>query len=157
MIEHRPFSLGGIRRGCVDVRQHFSVGESGRADHARLGPLHVWNDVEFAPHSDSASGLSRGCFRALSRTKTTWAIARAWSQIPSATEQPDDEPRNGKCAKRRSHRNPAVFQFQNRKAAMELDVSNFWASEFRFLTVQRNLRERHWIANFSAQASIQER
>lgn len=53
MIEHRPFlALGGILRGCVDARQHFSVGESGRADHAQLGPLHVWNDVEFAPHSD---------------------------------------------------------------------------------------------------------
>ncbi len=53
MIEHRPFlALGAIRRGCVDARQHFSVGESGRADHAPLGPLHVWNDVEFAPHSD---------------------------------------------------------------------------------------------------------
>ncbi|MXN76124.1 pirin family protein [Burkholderia sp. 4701] len=52
MIEHRPFlALGAIRRGGVDARQHFRMGESGRADHAPLGPLHVWNDVEFAPHS----------------------------------------------------------------------------------------------------------
>ncbi|KUZ68517.1 pirin family protein [Burkholderia ubonensis] len=53
MIEHRPFvALGALRRGRVDARQHFGVGESGRADHAPLGPLHVWNDVEFAPRSD---------------------------------------------------------------------------------------------------------
>lgn len=53
MIEHRPFlALGAIRRGRVDARQHFSVGESGRADHAPLGPLHLWSDVEFAPHSN---------------------------------------------------------------------------------------------------------
>lgn len=52
MIEHRPFlALGVIRRGCVDVRQHFRVVESGRTDHAPLDPLYLWNDVEFAPHS----------------------------------------------------------------------------------------------------------
>ncbi|TPQ37090.1 pirin family protein [Cupriavidus pinatubonensis] len=53
MIEHRPYlSLGAIRRGCVDTRQHFSVDESGRDDHTQLGALQVWNDVEFAPHSN---------------------------------------------------------------------------------------------------------
>lgn len=52
MIEHRPFlALGAIRRGGVDARQHFRMGESGLADHAQRGPLYVWNDVEFAPHS----------------------------------------------------------------------------------------------------------
>ncbi|MPV71649.1 pirin family protein [Burkholderia sp. BE17] len=52
MMEHRPFlALGAIRRGCVDVRQHFRAGDSGHADHAPLGPLYMWNDVEFAPHS----------------------------------------------------------------------------------------------------------
>ncbi|HEM7889468.1 pirin family protein [Burkholderia cepacia] len=52
MIEHRPFlALGVFRRGCVDARQHFRMVESGCADHAPLGPLYVWNDVEFAPHS----------------------------------------------------------------------------------------------------------
>lgn len=53
MTEHRPFlALATVRRGCVDTRQHFSVGGSGRADQGQLGPLHVWNDVEFAPHAD---------------------------------------------------------------------------------------------------------
>ncbi|KVV42330.1 pirin [Burkholderia territorii] len=52
MIEHRPFlALRAFRRGEVDVREHFTAGEPGRADHALLDPLHVWNDVEFAPHS----------------------------------------------------------------------------------------------------------
>lgn len=52
MIEHRPFlALGAIRRGYVDVRQHFRAGDAGHADHAPLGPLHTWSDVEFAPHS----------------------------------------------------------------------------------------------------------
>ncbi|AOI61750.1 pirin family protein [Burkholderia diffusa] len=53
MIEHRPFlTLRAFRRGDVDARQHFTAGEPDRADHAQLDPLHVWNDVEFAPHSD---------------------------------------------------------------------------------------------------------
>ncbi|WP_109476821.1 pirin family protein [Paraburkholderia sp. C35] len=52
MIEHRPFlSLGAIRRDWLDARLHFRVGETGHAGHAPLGPLHVWNDDEFAPHS----------------------------------------------------------------------------------------------------------
>jgi quercetin 2,3-dioxygenase len=52
MIEHRPFhSLGAIRRNWLDARLHFRVGETGRPDHIPLGPLHVWNDDEFAPHS----------------------------------------------------------------------------------------------------------
>ncbi|MCR4468136.1 pirin family protein [Burkholderia sp. SCN-KJ] len=52
MIEHRPFlALGAIRRGRVDIRQHFRIGESGRADDAPLGPLYMWSDVEFAPCS----------------------------------------------------------------------------------------------------------
>ncbi|WP_175670446.1 pirin family protein [Burkholderia ambifaria] len=52
MIERRAFlALAAIRRDGVDVRQHFRVSESGRAGEAPLGPLLVWNDVEFAPHS----------------------------------------------------------------------------------------------------------
>ncbi|WP_321853419.1 pirin family protein [Burkholderia cenocepacia] len=52
MIEHRPFpSLDAIRHGGVDVRQHFRAGDSGHADHAPLGPLHMWNDIEFAQHA----------------------------------------------------------------------------------------------------------
>ncbi|KVZ51284.1 pirin [Burkholderia ubonensis] len=52
MMEHRPFlALGAIRRGGVDVRQHFRAGDSGHADYAPLGPLYIWNDVEFARHS----------------------------------------------------------------------------------------------------------
>ncbi|BCF93021.1 pirin family protein [Paraburkholderia largidicola] len=52
MIEHRPFlSLGAIRRDWLDARLHFRFGETGHADHAPLGPLYVWNDDVFAPHS----------------------------------------------------------------------------------------------------------
>ncbi|WP_321903475.1 pirin family protein [Paraburkholderia tropica] len=52
MIEHRPFhSLGVLRRDWLHARLHFRVGDIGRAEHAPLGPLHVWNDDEFAPHS----------------------------------------------------------------------------------------------------------
>ncbi|MBN3761453.1 pirin family protein [Burkholderia sp. Ac-20365] len=52
MIEHRPFlSLGAIRRDWLDARLHFRFGETGCAGHAPLGPLHVLNDDEFAPHS----------------------------------------------------------------------------------------------------------
>ena len=52
LIEHRPFfSLGAIRRDWLDARLHFRFGETGRAGHAPLGPLYVWNDDEFAPHS----------------------------------------------------------------------------------------------------------
>lgn len=52
MIEHRPFvSLGALRRDWLDARLHFRVGDTGRAEHTRLGPLYVWNDDEFAPHS----------------------------------------------------------------------------------------------------------
>ncbi|MCA7933469.1 pirin family protein [Burkholderia cepacia] len=52
MIEHRPFpSLDAIRRDGVDVRQHFRAGDVGHADHAPLGPLHMWNDIEFAQYA----------------------------------------------------------------------------------------------------------
>lgn len=52
MIECRPFlSLGMLRRDWLHTRLHFRVGDIGRAEHAPLGALHVWNDDEFAPHS----------------------------------------------------------------------------------------------------------
>ncbi|MCY1260016.1 hypothetical protein D9M68_100440 [compost metagenome] len=66
-----------------------------------------------------------------------------------ATEQPGDEPCNGKCAKRRSHRSPAnsrfsswqssYFRFQDREAATKLDVKSLifretQSREFWFLT-----------------------
>jgi hypothetical protein len=52
MIEHRPFhSLGTIKNERLDARLHFRVGGTGRAEHTPLGPLYVWNDDEFAPHS----------------------------------------------------------------------------------------------------------
>jgi quercetin 2,3-dioxygenase len=52
MIGHRPFlSLGAVRRDRLDTRLHFRFDECGRADHAPLGALYVWNDDEFAPHS----------------------------------------------------------------------------------------------------------
>ncbi|MGF6768076.1 redox-sensitive bicupin YhaK (pirin superfamily) [Paraburkholderia sp. GAS199] len=52
MIEHRPFhSLGAIRSDWLDARLHFRVAETGRAEHAPLGPLYVWNDDEFTPNS----------------------------------------------------------------------------------------------------------
>ncbi|MCA8322968.1 pirin family protein [Burkholderia cepacia] len=52
MIEHRPFpSLDAIRRDGVDVRQHFRAGDVGHADYAPLGPLLMWNDIEFAQHA----------------------------------------------------------------------------------------------------------
>lgn len=52
MIEHRPFlALGAIRRDWLSARLHFRVGECGHLSHAPLGPLYVWNDDEFAPHS----------------------------------------------------------------------------------------------------------
>ncbi|MEM5310191.1 pirin family protein [Paraburkholderia sp. JHI869] len=52
MIGHRRYlSLGAVRRDWLDTRQHFRFGECGRADHAPLGALYVWNDDEFAPHS----------------------------------------------------------------------------------------------------------
>jgi quercetin 2,3-dioxygenase len=52
MIGHRPFlSLGAVRRDRRDTRLHLHFDECGRADHAPLGALYVWNDEEFAPHS----------------------------------------------------------------------------------------------------------
>ncbi|WP_322072251.1 pirin family protein, partial [Paraburkholderia bannensis] len=52
MIEHRPFlTLGAIKSDWLDARLHFRVGETGRAEHAPLGPLYVWNDDVFAPRS----------------------------------------------------------------------------------------------------------
>ena len=52
MIGHRPFlSLGAVRRDRCDTRLHFRFDECGRADHAPLGALYVWNDEELAPHS----------------------------------------------------------------------------------------------------------
>ncbi|WP_456088852.1 pirin family protein [Paraburkholderia mimosarum] len=52
MFEHRPYlSLGAVRRDWLDTRLHFRLGECGRADHAPLGALYVWNDDAFAPHS----------------------------------------------------------------------------------------------------------
>ncbi|MBN3723913.1 pirin family protein [Burkholderia sp. Ac-20379] len=52
MIEHRPFdALGAISRDWLSARLHFRHGELGRPEHGPLGPLHVWNDDAFAPHS----------------------------------------------------------------------------------------------------------
>ncbi|WP_321889664.1 pirin family protein [Paraburkholderia bannensis] len=52
MIEHRPFlTLGAIKSDWLDARPHFRVGDTGRAEHAPLGPLYVWNDDVFAPRS----------------------------------------------------------------------------------------------------------
>jgi len=52
MIEHRPFTaLGAISRDWLAARLHFRHGEIGRPEHGPLGPLHVWNDDEFAPHA----------------------------------------------------------------------------------------------------------
>lgn len=52
MIEHRPFlSLGAISNHWLKARLHFRHGDIGRASHTPLGPLFIWNDDEFAPHS----------------------------------------------------------------------------------------------------------
>ncbi|KAF1029138.1 MAG: Quercetin 2,3-dioxygenase [Burkholderia plantarii] len=52
MIEHRPFAtLGAISTDWLSARLHLSVGTLGRDTHRALGPLVVWNDDEFAPHS----------------------------------------------------------------------------------------------------------
>jgi redox-sensitive bicupin YhaK (pirin superfamily) len=52
MLEHRSFpSLGAITSKWLTARLHFRVGDTGRADHARLGALYVCNDDDFAPHS----------------------------------------------------------------------------------------------------------
>ncbi|RAR49186.1 hypothetical protein C7401_14728 [Paraburkholderia unamae] len=52
VIEHRPYlSLGCISRDWLKSRLHVRFGDAGRAQHAPLGALHVWNDDEFAPRS----------------------------------------------------------------------------------------------------------
>lgn len=52
MIEHRPFSeLGEANLGWLEARLHFIMGDLGNPRHVALGPLRVWNDDTFAPHS----------------------------------------------------------------------------------------------------------
>ncbi len=52
MIEHRPFtSLGALSTDWLKARLHFRVGNIGQLAHRPMGPLVVWNDDEFAPHS----------------------------------------------------------------------------------------------------------
>ena len=52
VIEHRPFeTLGCIERDWLKARLHFRFGETGKPAHTALGPLHIWNDDEFAPRS----------------------------------------------------------------------------------------------------------
>ncbi|KND61042.1 Pirin-related protein [Candidatus Burkholderia verschuerenii] len=52
MIRHRPFNtLGRIDRAWLQARLHFRFGSIGPPEHAPLGPLYIWNDDTFAPHS----------------------------------------------------------------------------------------------------------
>lgn len=52
MIEHRPFStLGTLSNDWLEARLHFHHGDVGHPSHVPLGPLVIWNDDEFAPHS----------------------------------------------------------------------------------------------------------
>lgn len=52
MIEHRPFTaLGTLSTEWLKARLHFRVGDLGQVEHRPMGPLVVWNDDEFAPHS----------------------------------------------------------------------------------------------------------
>ncbi len=114
MIEHRPFpSLDAIRRDGVDVRQHFRAGDVGRADHAPLGPLHMWNDIEFAQHV----GLGLRAHRDVEIV--TWVRSGGHhsrrrcgqSRAPGCQFRPRDECRHGdpsRRAQRGKHTRAAV-------------------------------------------------
>jgi redox-sensitive bicupin YhaK (pirin superfamily) len=52
MIALRPYAtLAGRDAGWLKARLHFRFAGMGKLEYAPVGPLHVWNDDEFAPDS----------------------------------------------------------------------------------------------------------